>query len=256
MASARHAAHAADDRSLGQRLLRGLGEWLIYLLVAALVVTLVRVFLIQSYRVPSGSMEETLQVNDTIVAWKPGGVSRGDIVVFRDDLQWLDEADPEVPFWKEALAAVKLLPPQHEKYLVKRLIGLPGDHVTCCDAQGRVEVNGQALDESDYLYGDGPYASIAFDVVVPAGRIFVMGDHRDNSKDSRFWMCGGRIGSSTPTPDLAFPSLDAVQGKVFSVLLPLNRIRGFGRPETFATVPDPVGKVPVSVDYTCPTIGG
>jgi len=216
--------------------LRWIGEFAIYIVVAVLVVSLVRVFLVQPFLVPSGSMEQTLQDGDTLVAWKPGTPERGMIVVFRDDLTWLNPVKP-APAWKKALAWIKILPPQDEQYLVKRLIGLPGDHVTCCDSQGRISVNGQALDESEYLYYSNKSVALRhFDVIVPAEHIFVLGDHRDSSADSRDHLCKG---DRDP-----FPSMDSIQGKAVAIMRPFSRAQWFSIPDTFATVPDPVGNPP------------
>ncbi len=242
-------------RPAWQKPLFWLGEFVLYLVIAMLVVTLMRLFLIQPFLVPSSSMEETLQKDDRILAFKPGQPERGMIVVFRDDLHWLPPLPEKPPAWKEALAWVKLLPPQDEQYLVKRLIGLPGDHVTCCDAQQRVSVNGQVLDESEYLYLSNPaMPQIPFDVVVPEGRMFVMGDHRDGSQDSRYWMCSGML-TGPPTPDITFPSLDSIQGKVVGIMMPFSRIQGFGIPDDFASVPEPTASPPDSssdLTWTCP----
>ena len=214
---------------------RWIAEFAVYLVVAVVVVSLVRVFLVQPFLVPSGSMEETLRDQDTIVAWKPGEPQRGMIVVFRDDLGWLGPIDP-APTWKRVLSWVKILPNQDEQYLVKRLIGMPGDHVSCCDSQGRLSVNGQVLDEPYLYYSNKAVAQRHFDVVVPAGRIFVLGDHRDSSADSRDHMCKG---DADP-----FPSVDAIQGKVVAIMRPFSRAQWFHIPSTFATVPDPVGNPP------------
>jgi len=220
--------------------MRWVGEFLIYLVIAVLVVTLVKNFLVQPYQVPSGSMEQTLQINDYILAWKPGAPERGEIVVFRDDLDWLGPA-PAAPEWKKVLSWVKILPPQNDQYLVKRLIGLPGDHVTCCNTAGQITVNGKALDESQYEYfSDQAMAQIPFDIVVPQGHIFVLGDHRDSSEDSRYHMCNG----NTPTPQLTFPSIDSIQGKVVAVVKPLKRMQTFKIPSVFDSVPPPTGTPP------------
>jgi len=222
-----------------------LRDFVLYLVIAIVVVSLVRTFLVQAYRVPSGSMEHTLQDGDAILAWKPGEPQRGEIVVFRDDLGWLPPEE-EAPGWKRALAFVKILPPQDEQYLVKRLIGLPGDHVTCCDTRGRISVNGKLLDESAYLnYANASVALRSFDLVVPEGHIFVLGDHRDSSADSRYWMCNGA--------HYAFPSVDSIQGGVFAIIRPLSRATTFHIPDTFATVPDPTESPPPAdqAAWTC-----
>jgi len=222
--------------------LRWIVQFLIFTVVAVLVVALVRVFLVQPFRVPTGSMEQTLQGGDTLVAWEPGDPERGMIVVFRDDLGWLGPGDP-VPAWKKALSWVKLLPDQDDQYLVKRLIGLPGDHVTCCDTQGRLSVNGHTLDESSYLYYTNKALALRhFDVVVPAGKIFVLGDHRDDSADSRYHMCRGDLSP--------FPSVDSIQGKAVAIMRPFSRIRWFSTPPTFADVPDPIGSPPSPAQAT------
>ena len=225
-------------------LLRWTAEFAIYVVVALLVVSLVRVFLVQPFLVPTGSMEQTLQGGDTILAWKAGEPERGMIVVFRDDLGWLSPA-PAPPTWKKLLAWAKVLPDPNEQYLVKRLIGLPGDHVSCCDTQGHLSVNGQILDEPYLYYNSKAAAQRHFDVVVPAGHIFVLGDHRDSSADSRDHMCKGNA--------YPFPSIDSIQGKAVAIMRPFSRATWFDIPPTFATVPDPVGNPPNAdqVSGTC-----
>jgi len=268
----RAVTEAASPRPWWVKTLRWIGEFLIYLVVALLVVTLLRIFLVEPFLVPTGSMENTLMGQettadgsrtrgDTILAWKPGAPQRGEIVVFRDDLNWLAPLTGQPPAWKQALAWVRILPPQDEQFLVKRLIGLPGDHVTCCDVAGRITVNGQPLDESSYLYTDSQGNQAApstyhFDLVVPAGHIFVMGDHRNDSLDSRGWLCGGTYNSvsSSPTPELAFPSIDSIQGQAVAILAPFSRLRTFSIPDTFSTVPEPSSPAPPTptVSWTCP----
>ena len=229
--------------------LKWFGEFLLYLLIAVVVVTLGKVFLIQPFLVPSGSMEHTLQEDDRILVWKPGEPVRGQIVVFRDDLEWLDPIAP-APAWKNVLAWLRLLPPQDEQYLVKRLIGLPGDHVTCCNTVGQLTINGKALDESEYLYyRNSSVAQVPFDIVVPEGRFFVLGDHRDGSEDSRYHTCA--LGQ--PTPQIAFPRIDSIQGKVVAIMMPLSRMQTFKIPAVFADVPPPTGAPPSpdAIQWTC-----
>ena len=246
---------ADDDKPAPRRawwrgVLRWLAEFGVYLVIAVVVVSLVRIFLVQPFTVPSGSMQETLLVGDSIVAWKPSPPKRGEVVVFRDDLHWLGPA-PVAPTWKRVLSWVWVLPPQDEQYLVKRLIGLPGDHVTCCDASGRISVNGVPLDETTYLYySNTATAHRSFDIVVPAGHIFVMGDHRDASADSRYHMCNG----ATPTPELTFPSIDAIQGRAFAILRPFIRTQTLAIPDAFAGVPPPASPAPdpgATASWTC-----
>ena len=228
--------------------LRWTGELLLYFVIAVVVVSLIRAFLIQNYIVPSGSMENTLQIDDMILAWKPGGPERGDIVVFRDDLDWLAPVNEETPAWKEFLAWIRLIPPTDEQYLVKRVIGLEGDHITCCDASGRITVNGVALDEPYLIYYNAEAAQRPFDVVVPKGRMFMMGDHRDGSKDSRAMLC------STGSLSIAAPSIDSVQGSVFAIVRPLSRFQTVSTSQAFSDVPDPTGSPPTveAAQWSCP----
>jgi signal peptidase I len=163
---------------------------LVIVVVAALVISaLVRTFLLQAFWVPSGSMEQTLVRGDRILVWKPGvEPSRGDVVVFRDPNQWL--ADPVAPTGVAGVlnqigTFVGILPSSSGDDLVKRVIGVGGDTVECCDADGRIVRNGESLDEP-YLYPGDRTDQIRFSVTVPQGRLFMMGDHRSDSADSRY----------------------------------------------------------------------
>ncbi len=171
-----------------------LGPWGEYLLIAAvclLAVVVVNAFVAQPYVVPSRSMENTLRVGDRLVvdklAYRFGGhVRRGDIVVFDGHGSFLDD-DPKPSAGDTAreLAAYLGLVPFPDSDYVKRVIGVGGDRVRCCDKHARITVNGTPLDESRYLFpGDAP-STVPFDVEVPAGRLWVMGDHRSASRDSR-----------------------------------------------------------------------
>ena len=211
------------------------------IVVGALVAsTLLRLFLLQVFAIPSASMESTLLVGDRVAVQKVQPFHRGDVVVFRDDLEWLGNPDRfKAPLWREALVFVGLMPDESEQYLIKRVIGLPGDRVACCDVGGRVSVNGVSIDESAYLNHIGGVqvvpSRVPFDLVVPAGRIFVMGDNRGNSADSRCHL----IDDSAGAPGLAaFPRTDSVIGSALVTLYPFDRWRGYSTPDAFAAVPD------------------
>lgn len=206
---------------------------------ALLASTLLRLFLVQVFVIPSASMENTLLINDRVAVQKVVPVERGDIVVFRDDYGWLPVSAHAPSPMAQALQFVGLLPDDSANYLIKRAIGMPGDHVVCCDVDGRVSVNGSPLDESAYLYTDAlGHRSVPsawrFDVVVPAGKIFVMGDHRDDSADSRCHL--DEVTNGVPA-GRAFVSRDAVVGSTVAIVFPFDRWAGLARPSTFATVP-------------------
>ncbi|GGO48009.1 signal peptidase I [Streptomyces daqingensis] len=156
------------------------------------VLLLVSAFVVQPFLIPSSSMAPTLKVGDRILvnklAYRIGNSpGRGDVVVFDGRESFVQEegedGSPVTGFVRKAGAAVGLMRPEETDY-VKRVIGVGGDRVRCCDRRGRIEVNGVPLDE-DYLHeGDDPSA-VPFDIEVPQGRLWVMGDHRSDSSDSR-----------------------------------------------------------------------
>ncbi len=167
------------------------------LVVVALVVSLfIKTFLVQFFYIPSGSMENTLQIKDRVAVNKIPFIShtihRGDIVVFHDPANWLPEITPTgEPFLiakiRTGLIQVGVLPDPAKQHLVKRVIGVAGDHIVCCNNNKKLTINGKAITEPYIYAGDNP-SDFNFDVTVPEGMIWVMGDHRGASADSRYHM--------------------------------------------------------------------
>jgi signal peptidase I len=208
--------------------------------VAVVLSFLIKTFLFRAFYIPSESMVNTLDVNDRIfvnlLVPQPIALQRGDVVVFRDSQGWLAPAAPKTkgPFtWvQDGLTFVGLLPDNSEQHLVKRVIGLPGDHVVCCDAGGQLTVNGAPLDEKYINSAEIPQVR-DFDVVVPAGKVWVMGDNRNHSADSRAHMDtnGGFVNESD------------IEGKAAVIAWPLNRMSALDNyPGVFRSVPAPSGK--------------
>jgi signal peptidase I len=228
------------------------------LIVAFCLAVLIRTFLLQAFYIPSSSMETTLLIGDRVlvnkIVYTMRDPARGEVVVFRGTAAWA----PEV---REALSdslAAKIsrtagdligFSQPGEKDFIKRVIGLPGDTVQCCDPDGRVLVNGKALDESAYLPAErnspldapptpgqcGP--RVFGPVTVPAGQIFVMGDNRVVSQDSR---CQG------PVP------IENVIGRAFAVAWPSDRWHGLPALTTFQQqavgAPDSPSELPAKPD--------
>jgi signal peptidase I len=191
--------------------------------VAIVVAVLVRAFVLQTFFIPSESMENTLLINDRVLVNKLvydfRDPHRGEVIVFTSPLDW--RTDP------------------NETDFIKRVIGVPGDHVICCDSRGRITVNGRALDETNYLYTgpdgkqDAPSMN-AFDVVVPPGRLWVMGDHRSRSGDSREQY----INHNKDINEATIP-INSVIGRAFVLFWPLNRLNWLSVPGTFDDIPSP-----------------
>jgi len=165
------------------------------LVVVALAVSLViKSFLVQFFYIPSGSMENTLQINDRVAVNKipfiSKSINRGDVVVFRDPDNWLPEpytgdGNKYLAKIKEGFVAVGVLPNPAKQYLVKRVIGVAGDKVECCAKSKKLMINGVEIDEP-YIFAGNTPSDTKFNVTVPEGKVWVMGDHRGASADSRF----------------------------------------------------------------------
>ena len=217
-----------------------LGEWLwvqareggTVILYALVIAFLVKTFLLRGFYIPSGSMEQTLQVNDRVFINVAGSYfsnpKRGDVIVFKDSQGWIPSTQKSSNPLKDGLSFMGILPDTSSNYLVKRVIGTPGDVVES-DGNGKVKVNGVEITEP-YLYPGNQPSEIPFKVTVPAGKYFVMGDHRSNSADSRYHISDGT----------AFISKNDVQGNVFVVAWPLNH---FGllqdQSSVFSSIPEP-----------------
>lgn len=226
-----------------------LGEAGLAIIVALVLTALLRAFVFQIFQVPSGSMEHTLEQQDRIAAVRVADFGRGDVVVFEDPPSaWMGQQPASSNPIRRFMEDLKLLPDSTQGYLVKRIIGMPGDRVTCCDQTGAITVNGVALDETEYLFTDSSGVQVApsdtpFDIIVPAGHIFVLGDHRNRSGDSRLHLCEPSANGAPPGMN-GFVPLDDVVGPVKATILPFGRIRGFETPQTFANVPDPTEPAP------------
>ena len=211
--------------------------------VALLCVVVVKTFVVQSFFVPSGSMEATIMTGDYVavnkLVNKASEIERGDIVVFEDPGGWLEGVhQPQQSKASELAAtigkALGLVPKNSGSHLVKRVIGVGGDRVVCCDDNGLISVNGQAISES-YLPEDMEPSSEPFDVTVPHGYLWVMGDNRSNSADSRFHQAQAGSG---------FVPVSKVAGRVWLIYYPFDR---FGQVHSahsvFAEVPNTAASV-------------
>jgi signal peptidase I len=204
----------------GRGAARLLRDILVIVAVALLASFLIKTFLVRSFFIPSGSMENTLMVDDRILVNQlaPDVVplSNGDVVVFEDPGGWLPAPDVETNPLEVALSAVGLAASDPNNHLIKRVIALPGDHVTCCDPFGHLTVNGVPLEEPyiELPTENSPAAPATFDVEVPAGMIWVMGDNRYNSKDSVF---------HRDDPTGGFVPIASVVGTAFVINWPASR---------------------------------
>ena len=208
------------------------------IVISALVVAvIIKTFFVHFFYVPSGSMQNTLGIGDRIAVNKFSAmfsdIRRGEVVVFKDPAGWLGTPPPPTGdvFTRElkrALVDVGVMPDPATQYLVKRAIGVAGDHIVCCDAKGRLQVNGTSINEN-YLFPGNTPSDSKFDVTVPKGDIWVMGDHRGASADSR-----------VHTDDIhkGFVPLSDVVGRAEFVVWPLSHVK-------FLSVAHDLSKVPV-----------
>ena len=217
------AAKAKKKKSFGRELLT-------IVIAAAVLTLLVKAFVIQVYRIPSASMENTLQIGDRVlvnkVVYHFRGIARGDVVVFSGQDSWGPDApppssNPVVRVFDDVLSGLGLH--SEQTYYIKRVIGLPGDHVACC-TDGKVTVNGVPLDEGQYLFPGNPPSTFKFSDVVPPGHLWVMGDHRSDSDDSRYHP-GDPGGGAVPENE--------VVGRAFLIIWPPSQLRDLPIPTTF-----------------------
>ncbi len=242
----------AEGRAGGERKRKHLPIWqetLLLLAIAMVLAIAIKALFVQAFYIPSESMEPGLVNNDRILVqkvsyWFGGSPARGDVVVFEDPGGWLGASEGSGPTnpVAEAMAAVGLYP--EGGHLVKRVIGVAGDTIECCDQKGRLLVNGVPLEEDDYVPVEqgvkckGPMTGNCDWTVgpIPEGNLFVMGDNRNHSSDSSAHMCTDAETDCSLNP---YVDTDLVVGKVFLLAWPRDRFDWVSRPSTFADVPDP-----------------
>jgi signal peptidase I len=213
----------------------------VVLVVSALILAMVvKTYIAQPFLIPSQSMENTLLVGDRVLVNKLVGrlsqIHRGDIVVFDGAGSWNRPVpvthDPLVRIYRNFLSLFGDNSGQTD--YIKRVIGLPGDHVQCCNSQGLVTVNGVPLHESSYLYPGSAPSTIKFSIVVPPGRLWVMGDNRADSEDSRLHHCGTPGAQCRPWDrDGTIPE-SMVIGRALLVVWPLSQMKVLWVPSTFS----------------------
>lgn len=200
---------------------------------AVLAVLVLFAFVVQPFAIPSGSMEPALRAGDRVLvdktAYRDAPVARGDVIVFdgRDSFVRADTSHNVLVDGVQRFGRLLGFGPDSGVDFVKRVIGVGGDRVTCCDARGRLSVNGTPVEESSYVYAGDRASDQSFDIIVPPGRLWVMGDHRSQSADSR-----AHLGD----PGGGMVSVNAVTGRVSMLLWPLARIGSFPRTAAFDDV--------------------
>lgn len=229
------AARRAGVSSGPNPLLRLVREFVVIVVIALIASAFLRAFVMQAFFVPSGSMLPEIQLHDRIVVSRIGDIDRGEVVVFEDPGGWIPVIErPQPPgTLRRALEWIGVLPASGHEHLVKRVIGLPGDKVVCCDRDGKLKINGYPVDESDFIRQDGQGAdNIRFEVVVPADSIFVLGDNRYVSSDS----------SRHPEGQDAFIPMHRVTGRAVAVVWPAGNAHILRIPSAYDDVPD--GRAP------------
>lgn len=215
---------------------------ILIIFLAAIVISVgIKAFLIRSFYIPSGSMQDTLQIDDRIIVNElvPNviPIQHGDVVVFRDPGGWLDPRNEPPQNWfvtsvDWVLSVVGLSAPDSNDHLIKRVIGLPGDTVECCNTFGQLSVNGVPLDEPYLKLGPGvtKVSGTDFSVTVPKDSLWVMGDNRYDSADSRY---------NTTKPGKGFVPIENVVGRAFLVSWPIDHWSWLDNyPTVFAGVDD------------------
>jgi signal peptidase I len=207
-------------------------ELLIVVGIALILSSLVRAFIFQAFYVPSASMEDTLLLEDRIIATKISkpftDIKRGQIVVFKDPGDWLPEYESDRNPFLHLLSVVGLLPSDAGDDLVKRVIGIQGDSVKCCSENGKILINNTELIDDEFIKPGVETNQVEFEITVPQNRIFVMGDNRPDSRDSRFHL--ETAYGTVPVKNVVGP----VQIRIW----PFNRFATLGIPDAFKAIPD------------------
>ena len=221
----------ANDGKQGKRRRSFLRELPVLIVVALVLALLIKSFVIQAFYIPSASMQNTLEIGDRVlinkVVFHTRPIHRGDIVVFDGTGSWdPSSATSSTNIVSKAVSELEgIVGISHDSNIyIKRVIGVPGDHVACCNAKGQVTVNGVALSESSYLYPGNQPSAQRFSITVPPGRLWVMGDHRAVSYDSRGHM-GDPGGGTIPE--------SGVLGRAFVIIWPPSRWGWLNIPATF-----------------------
>lgn len=206
-------------------------EIVIIVVIALVASALLRAFVVQAFFVPSGSMLPEIQLNDRILVTRIGDIDRGEVVVFEDPGGWIGsgESAPPPGAIRSGFEFIGVLPASGHEHLVKRVIGLPGDHVVCCNDDGLLTINDYPVDESDFIFQKEKRAdNVSFDVIVPEDSIFVLGDHRYVSGDSSRHLTSGD----------AFIPMDLVTGRAFAVVWPRSNAHMLRIPDAYDDVPE------------------